>query len=99
MQFSTCYSGWWSQGCCHTLISAQWDLRVDVVGIGVGGGSLLVLMIEAPIPFILIAGLLNTYIMQLSTCYSYRGYKMYYLICKWRHTHLNLNNNYLVIGY
>jgi hypothetical protein len=29
---STCYSGYSSQGCCHTLMSALWDLRVDVVG-------------------------------------------------------------------
>jgi len=34
----------------------------------IGGGSMLFLMIEAPL--ILMAALLYTYIMQISTCYS-----------------------------
>jgi len=50
MQFSTCYCGWRSYGCRHTLIFTLYDLRVDLLG-GVGGGSLLVvLMIEASHP-------------------------------------------------
>jgi hypothetical protein len=65
---------------------------VDVVGIGGGSLLVLILMIEAPIPFILIAGLLN--IIQFSTCYS--GYKMHYLISKWRHT--LFNKNYVVLN-
>jgi hypothetical protein len=52
-------------------VICSWDPRVDVVGIE--DGSLLVLMIEAPHPFILISGFLSTYIMQFSTCYS--GYR------------------------
>jgi hypothetical protein len=36
----------------------------------IGGGSLLVLLLRPPIiPFILIPGLLYTYIIQFSTCY------------------------------
>jgi hypothetical protein len=53
------------KGCHHTLIFAVCDLRVDLLG--VGGGSLLVLMIEAPHPFILISDLLYTYIKCFST--------------------------------
>jgi hypothetical protein len=32
MQFSTCYCGYRSYGCRHTLIFTLCDLRVDVVG-------------------------------------------------------------------
>jgi len=32
MQFSTCYCGYRSYGCHHTLIFTLYDLRVDVVG-------------------------------------------------------------------
>jgi hypothetical protein len=35
----------------------------------IGGGSLLVLLLRPPIPFILIPGLLYTYIIRFSTCY------------------------------
>ena len=49
-------------------------LRVDLFGVGVGGGYLLVLIIDRPpTPFILIADLLYTYIMQFSICYC--GYR------------------------
>jgi hypothetical protein len=47
--------------CCHTLLSALWDLREDVVGIG--GGFLLVLMIKTPHPF-------HTH--RISTLYIYK---------------------------
>jgi hypothetical protein len=65
---------------------------VDVVGIE--GGSLLVLMLEAlhSLHTHSRRGLFNK--MQFSTCYS--GYKMYYLISKWRHS--LFNNNYLVVN-
>jgi hypothetical protein len=53
---------------CVLLNEAAMAMDFDVKN-KIGGGSLLVLMIEAPIPFILIPGLLYTYIIQFSTCY------------------------------
>jgi hypothetical protein len=49
------------------LIFTLRDLRVDVVG--VADGSMLVLMIETPIPFILLSALFYTYIMPAATLF------------------------------
>ena len=55
-----------------------WERWVDVVGADAeaeGGLSVSSYNLDPPIPFILIAGLLYTYIMQFSTCYC--GYRSY----------------------
>ena len=52
-------------------IYALWDLRVDFLAVGVG--VTVGLMIEAPIHFTLITGLIYTYVMHFSTCYLDSG--------------------------
>jgi hypothetical protein len=47
--------------------------RADLVVVSIAGVSLLILMIETPPHFILLAVLIYTYIMQFSTCYI--GYR------------------------